>query len=216
MKRTRRSHTMAVMLMGMASAGIAQAQALKIPPAPPKPVVFRDRLMVNLGSGECVVPDIGTPTPPSRKRDRYRNGPTPPASSAAAKPGLLACSFEQPQNQLWQWVGVGQDKQSGVWDTFVIQSASQRACLGVENRSTQEGAALAPVNCNFADPSQMWIRLSNSSDFSRPAPPTAWINVNSGKCITAWKGPDKQTTLRQFTCQYRPGVGPQEFYGIVF
>lgn len=217
MKRTRRSHTTMIMMIGMATAGIAQAQAIRVPPPPAKPIVFRDRLMINLGSDECMVPDVGTPTPPSRKKDPYLTWPKPPAPTGPAKTGLLTCSFEQPQNQLWHWVGVGQDMPSGIWDTFVIQSASQRTCLGVENRSTHEGAPLAPVKCDFSDPSQMWIRLTNTSDHSRPPPPTAWININSGLCITAWKGPDKQTTLRQFTCQYRRwGFGPQEFFGLAF
>jgi hypothetical protein len=203
------------MVIGMACAGMAQAQALKVPPAPPQPMVFHNRLMVNVGSGECMVPDIDTSTPTSRRRDRYRPRPKPPGSTGPAKPGLLACSFDQAQNQLWQWVGVGQDE-NGTWDTFVIQSASQRACLGVENRSNAEGAALARVNCDLSDPSQMWIRQTNSSDLSRPAPATAWINVNSGKCITAFRGPERPTLLRQFTCQHSPGFDPQEFYGIVF
>lgn len=214
MKRTRRSDTMTVFLLGLTMAGIAQAQALRVPP-PQKPIIYRDRLMINTGSGECVVADINEPaTIPGT--ERYRRLPKRPVTALPPRPGLTACSFELPQSQLWQWVGVGQDKGSGTWDTFVMHNVSKRACLGVENRSTQEGAALVPVSCNFADPGQMWIRLANSSDTSRPAPPTAWVNVNSGKCMTAWKGPDRKTTLRQYACQYRPGFGPQEFFGVVF
>lgn len=223
MKSTRRCGSMAAVLIGLASVGIAQAQALKVPPTPQKPVVYRNRLMVNTTTNECVVPDVSAllPSPPP-KRDRYRRWPQPkpqpqPSVSGPAKAGLATCTFEELQNQLWHWVGVGQDKGSGNWDAFVMQNASKRVCLGVENRSTQPGAALVPVSCDLSDPSQMWIRLTgnNSTSPARPAPPTAWINVNSALCMTAWVDPDKRTTLRQFSCQ-NTGFGPQEFFGIVF
>lgn len=215
MTRTRRSRTLAVMLVGMASVGLAQAQAqVRNVPPPLKPTIYRDRFMVNTTSRQCLVPDVGAPVV-SPQKYRYGGMPQPPAS-APANPGLAACNFYQPGNQLWKWVGVGKDSKTGAWDTFVIQSASNRSCLGVEQRSLGEGAPVALVTCNLSDPSQMWIREGGLDRGQTVGPISGWVNVNSGKCLTIWKGQEKQIALRQFSCQGHPGFGPQEFYGVVY
>lgn len=194
MKKGRLTAHVAVLVacMGVTGLGLAQARKVFSPQVPA--LVYSVESMLARASGQCV--EAGAAA----------------SQSATTSPATLrACTGAQSQ-QSWRWMGVGKNKQ-GRWDTFVFQNKASLQCLGVDQRSGKSGAGMVMLTCDFADASQMWMRTVNVSygDGRASAPPTQWINIHSGLCLTASKAAGKTSALLQSPCTSSYARVQQEF-----
>lgn len=157
--------------------------------------VYTLNAMVNDGAKKCL--------------DFYSGIPTGAQNENALQ--IWSCQGYYQMNWVWHWIGVGKDGE-GDWDTFAFQNAATGTCIAVQNKSLEDGALLVQAPCNYADPSQLWIRATKIGPDRPAVHRTKWINVNSGKCMDA-PFQNNGVKLQQWTCQFTRYWWQQEFFG---